>query len=284
MESHELFLKYNYVLRRGELKTTVGQIYEEYLTYCRDNGIIKPLTKIDLNKKLKEIGIESYKSNKDLKITLTADELAEIAKCQNWVHETDEYYDEEDKKEKKSDLDYFVDDVHPEVRVEELEKDLREEKKQHHELSIKFDEMKAQLEELRKWKNESFHQELKLAYEQEKELSEELGDKARTNYLKWYNTLSKEEKKIEDERKYNEGAHESVNRDRLKINYREEYKMLVKKQQKLKTKNDGIQFIDDETPKPQILDLDSLIENAPEGKLIQVSDETKEKINLKGKN
>ena len=39
-----------------------------------------------------------------------------------------------------------------------------------------------------------------------------------------------------------------------------------------------------ETPKPQILDLESLIENAPEGKLIQVSDETKEKINLKGKN
>ena len=115
------------------------------MTYCRGNGIIKPLTKIDLNKKLKEIGIESYKSNKDLKITVTAEELAEIAKCQNWVHETDEYYDEEDKKEKKSDLDYFVDDVHPEVRVEELEKDLREEKKQHFERSIKFDETKAQL-------------------------------------------------------------------------------------------------------------------------------------------
>ena len=36
-----------------------------------------------------------------------------------------------------------------------------------------------------------------------------------------------------------------------------------------------------ETPKYLILDLDSLIENAPEGKLIQVSDETKEKINTK---
>ena len=91
-------------------------------------------------------------------------------------------------------LDYFDDDVHPEVRVEELEKDLREEKKQHHELSIKFDDMKVQLEELQK---------------------------------------------------------------------------------KLKAL---------ETPKPLILDLDSLIENAPEGKLIQVSDETKEKLNTKGKN
>jgi hypothetical protein len=194
MESHELFLKFNYVLRRGELKTTVGEIYEEYVAYCRGNGIIKPLTKIDLNKKLKEIGIESYKSNKDLKISLTADELAEIAKCHNWVHDTDEYYDDESKDKKTNNGLDFVDGVHPEVRVEELEKDLREEKKQHHELSIKFDEMKAQLEELQK-------------------------------------------------------------------------KLL--------------QIQPPEPPKPQELDLLSMIENAPEGKLIQVSDETKEKLNKK---
>ena len=60
-------------------------------------------------------------------------------------------------------------------------------------------------------------------------------------------------------------------------------KKQLKKQQKVQTARADVQFIEDETPKPQILDLDSLIENAPEGKLIQVSDETKEKINLKGK-
>ena len=71
---------------------------------------------------------------------------------------------------------------------------MREEKKQHHELSIKFDEMKAQLEELQK-------------------------------------------------------------------------KLL--------------QIQPPEPPKPQELDLLSMIENAPEGKLIQVSYETKEKLNKK---
>ena len=82
--------------------------------------------------------------------------------------------------------------MHPEVRVEELEKDLREEKKQHHELSIKFDEMKAQLEELQK----------KLLQIQPP----------------------------------------------------------------------------DETPKPQELDLLSMIENAPEGKLTEISENTIKKI------
>ena len=148
MESHELFLKYIYILAKTGLKTTLAELYEEYVSYCKGNGILKPLSKIDFNKKLKEVGIEAYKSNKDLKIDVPVEALAEIAKNQNWVHETDEYYDQETKL-KKSDLDYFP-DVHPEVRIEELEKDLREEKKQHHELSIEFDKIKEQFEELKK--------------------------------------------------------------------------------------------------------------------------------------
>ena len=150
METHELFLKYNYILAKTGLKTTLAELYEEYVSYCKGNGILKPLSKIVFNKKLKEVGIEAYKSNKDLKIDVPVEALAEIAKNQNWVHETDEYYDQETKV-KKSDLD-FIDpmETHPEVRIEELEKDLREEKKQHHELSIEFDKMKEQLEQLQK--------------------------------------------------------------------------------------------------------------------------------------
>ena len=150
METHELFLKYNYILAKTGLKTTLAELYEEYVSYCKGNGILRPLSKIDFNKKLKEVGIEAYKSNKDLKIDVPVEALAEIAKNQNWVHETDEYYDQETKV-KKSDLD-FIDpmETHPEVRIEELEKDLREEKKQHHELSIEFDKMKEQLEQLQK--------------------------------------------------------------------------------------------------------------------------------------
>ena len=54
----------------------------------------------------------------------------------------------EDKRDLKSDLDYGL-SVHPELRVQELEKELREEKKQHFELSIKFDETREELERIK---------------------------------------------------------------------------------------------------------------------------------------
>jgi len=62
LESHEVFLKNCYVMRRGDIKCTVGELHEEYESYCKANGS-KHMTKIDFNKKLKELGIESYKSN-----------------------------------------------------------------------------------------------------------------------------------------------------------------------------------------------------------------------------
>ena len=100
MDSHENFLKYNYVLNRSELKTTLGDLYDEYVTYCRGNGIAKSYGKVEFSKKLREIGIEPYKSNDKLKIKVSADELAQIAKSHNWVHETDEYFDNASKQVK----------------------------------------------------------------------------------------------------------------------------------------------------------------------------------------
>jgi hypothetical protein len=54
----------------------------------------------------------------------------------------------EETKVQKSDLDYGL-DMHPEVRIEELEKHLKEEKTKHHELRIQFDDMKAELEKVK---------------------------------------------------------------------------------------------------------------------------------------
>ena len=104
MDSHENFLKYNYVLNRSEIKTTLGDLYEEYVSFCRGSGISKAYSKVELGKKLREIGIEPYKSNDKLKIKVSAKDLAQIAKSFNWVHETDEYYDKESKKNKKQAL------------------------------------------------------------------------------------------------------------------------------------------------------------------------------------
>ena len=76
-----------------------------------------PYSKVDLGKKLREIGIEPYKSNDKLKIKMSAKELAQIAKNHNWVHEVDEYYDKDSKKEKQALPDPSGLDVPPEQAI-----------------------------------------------------------------------------------------------------------------------------------------------------------------------
>ena len=158
LESHETFLKYNYVLRKAELKTNVGELYEEYLTYCRGNGILKPLSKIDMGKKLKESGIEPYKSNDKLKIKVSAEALQELAKSCNWIHETDEYFDADSKSQKEelpdpSGLDFGL--PCKQIDNDEINRRLSDKEKECNELREEHEKMRLELEELRKWKAEN---------------------------------------------------------------------------------------------------------------------------------
>ena len=154
MDSHENFLKYNYVLNRSELKTSLGELYEEYVSYCRGSGISKPYSKVDLGKKLREIGIEPYKSNDKLKIKMSAKELAQIAKNHNWVHEVDEYYDKESKKKDKQDfldpsgLDACL--TCEEVDNEEILKKLTDKEKEVQDLNEQFEKMRLEFEAYKK--------------------------------------------------------------------------------------------------------------------------------------
>ena len=112
LDSHESFLKQNYVLARAEIKCTVGELYIEYESYCKGHEI-KKMTKIDLNKKLVELGIVSYKSNSSNKFKVSVETLNEIASDRKWIHSTDEYHDSTDS-EKTSDLDQgFINDDIP---------------------------------------------------------------------------------------------------------------------------------------------------------------------------
>ena len=86
------------------------------------------------------------------------DELQEIAKCRHWVHETDEYFDEtqEVTKTKPHDLDFGLSE-HPEITIEKLEKDIREEQKLKNQywderdaFKEEVERLKAELEELKK--------------------------------------------------------------------------------------------------------------------------------------
>jgi hypothetical protein len=146
------------VLRKAELRTSVGELYEEYLTYCRGNGVLKPLTKIDMGKKLKEIGIDSYKSNDKLKIRVSAESLQELAKSHNWIHETDEYYDAESTSQKTElpdpdGLDFGVPCEH--IDNDEIVRRLSDREKECNELKEEHERMRLELEELRKWKAEN---------------------------------------------------------------------------------------------------------------------------------
>ena len=150
LDTHEAFLKHKYILTKLEIKCTVGELYDEYVTYCKSNEL-KASSKIDLNKKLKELNIVSYKSDKCNKFKVSIETLEEIASTRKSIHETDEYFEDSDNEKKSGFIDdyYSLNGVHPETKIDELEKDLREEKKQHVELSIKYDEMKAQFEEMK---------------------------------------------------------------------------------------------------------------------------------------
>jgi hypothetical protein len=153
MDSHENFLKNNYVLNRSELYTTLGDLYEEYITYCRGNGIPKPYSKVDLGKKLREIGIEPYKSNDKLKVKVTAKELEQLAKRHNWVHETDEYYDKESKKDKKglpdpNGLDFGIPCT--ELNNDDIIQKLKDKEEEVNDLNEQFEKMRMEFEAYKK--------------------------------------------------------------------------------------------------------------------------------------
>ena len=156
MDSHENFLKYNYVLRRSELKTTLRELHEEYEGYCRGNGIAKPYGKVEFGKKLREIGIEAYKSNDKLKIKVSADELAQIAKSHNWVHETDEYFDEASKQERcklpdPNGLDAGLCDIPcTQLSDGDLLKQLKDKEEEVEDLKEQFEKMRLAFEEYKK--------------------------------------------------------------------------------------------------------------------------------------
>jgi len=273
MDSHENFLKYNYVLNRSELKTSLGELYEEYVSYCRGSGISKPYSKVDLGKKLREIGIEPYKSNDKLKIKMSAKELAQIAKNHNWVHEVDEYYDKESKKEKQALPDPTGLDAgmsfEEEVDNEEILKKLTDKEKEVQDLNEQFEKMRLEFEAYKKQfppqgpppapASAPGIYELKKAYQQLKEERDERNEESRQKQVKLYEALSKEERKKYDEDKYNQGAYESEHREH-KNDWVDEYESIIKRIERENKKNerrnkvniDEVDFIDEEPPAPPV--------------------------------
>ena len=75
LDSHEKFLKNNYVSEKKSIESTVKELYDEYLHYTMD----KHYSKVEFCRKLREFGIDHYKSSSELKYKISIEVLNSLA-------------------------------------------------------------------------------------------------------------------------------------------------------------------------------------------------------------
>ena len=95
LDSAYKFLRDNYILRKKSINTTVGDLFNEYVSYCKDKEI-KAHHKIDFNKLMSNQGIIYTKSGPTNKYNVSSSFLSNIAKRNNWIHELDEVANNDD--------------------------------------------------------------------------------------------------------------------------------------------------------------------------------------------
>ena len=100
------FLKYEFVLKNKDINMSLTEIMEYYNAYCTQHQI-KKTGKIGFNEKMKEIGFEYIRKKKDgvqyNKYIISCEKLLNVAKCNHWIHELDEF----EPKLKKCDYEDF---------------------------------------------------------------------------------------------------------------------------------------------------------------------------------
>ena len=90
LEPHENFIKHNYILQKLNINCSVQELYDEFVLFCKEEQR-NPFKKIEFGSKLKELGIEYYKSNGSNKYKVSFDALQEIATTRHWIHDIDDY-------------------------------------------------------------------------------------------------------------------------------------------------------------------------------------------------
>ena len=85
------FLKMKYIKTKQDIFILLNDLYAEYTLFFMEEGNkISPLSKIDFNAKLKDVGIISYLVHGVNKIKISYIELKKIADKGHWIHELDE--------------------------------------------------------------------------------------------------------------------------------------------------------------------------------------------------
>jgi hypothetical protein len=101
LESHENFIKHHYVLQKLGIQCSVQELYDDYVEFCKKEQRTA-FKKIEFGAKLKELGIEYYKTNGHNKYKVSTEFLHELATTRHWIHEIDDYCEEQPNKEEQS--------------------------------------------------------------------------------------------------------------------------------------------------------------------------------------
>ena len=100
LESHENFIKHHYVLQKLGIQCSVQELYDDYVEFCKKEQRTA-FKKIEFGAKLKELGIEYYKTNGHNKYKISTEFLHELATTRHWIHEIDDYCEEQPTKEEQ---------------------------------------------------------------------------------------------------------------------------------------------------------------------------------------
>jgi hypothetical protein len=143
LESHENFIKHNYILQKLGIKSTVQELYDEYVDFCKKEQRT-PFKKIEFGSKLKELGIEYYKTNGNNKYKVSTEFLHELGKTRHWIHEIDDYCEEQPPKEEQGS-----------IQDDELLRKYMQSEKELNRLKNENEQMRLELEALKQAKETS---------------------------------------------------------------------------------------------------------------------------------
>jgi hypothetical protein len=144
LESHENFIKHHYVLQKLGIKCTVQELFDEYVEYCKKEQR-SSYKKIEFGSKLKELGIEYYKTAGNNKYKVSTEFLHELATTRHWIHDIDDYKVVKQGLPDPDGLDAGIQDDELLSKYMQSEKELNE-------LKYKYEQMRLELEELKQAK------------------------------------------------------------------------------------------------------------------------------------
>jgi hypothetical protein len=120
----------------------VQELFDEYVEYCKKEQR-SSYKKIEFGSKLKELGIEYYKTAGNNKYKVSTEFLHELATTRHWVHEIDDYCEEQPTKEEQGS-----------TQDDELIQKYTQSEKELKELKNENEQMRLELESLKQAKKE----------------------------------------------------------------------------------------------------------------------------------